>query len=73
MTMKSLQLIILHICICLAIYVNYVKCDEDESLFQYDGETSMSNIDDANKEIYEDVSVFFILLMKRLQCNYYNS
>jgi len=60
MTMKSLKLIILHICVCLAIYANSVKCDEDESLFQYDGETSMSNIDDANKEIYEDVSVFLI-------------
>jgi len=32
-----------------------VNCDEDDSLFQYDGENSMSNIDDANKEIYEDV------------------
>lgn len=66
--MKSLKLLILYICVCLAISVNSVKCDEDDSLFQYDGETSMSNIDDANKEIYEDVSVFSIELMEQLQC-----
>lgn len=66
MTMKSLNLLILYICVCLAIYVNSVKCDEDDSLFQYDGETSMSNIDDANKEIYEDVSVFSIEFMEQL-------
>lgn len=56
MTMKSLKLLIF---ICLAIcYANSVKCDEDDSV--YYGETSMSNIDDANKE-YEDVSVYFPL------------
>lgn len=62
MTMKSLKLLI---CVCLAIYVNSVNCDEDDSLFQYYGETSMLNIDDANKEIYEDVSVFSIKLMEQ--------
>lgn len=62
--MKSLKLFIF-ICVCITIIgLKSVKCDEDESLFQYDGETSMSNADDANKEFYEDVSVFFPLNYK---------
>lgn len=61
--MKSIKLLVF---VCLAIcYVHSVKCDEDDTLFQYDGETSMSNIDDANKEIYDDVSVYFQL---NIQC-----
>ncbi|KAG4075490.1 hypothetical protein HA402_003315 [Bradysia odoriphaga] len=55
MTMKSLKLLSFTICVCIALVgIKSVKCDEDDSLFQYDGETSMSNVDDANKEIYED-------------------
>ncbi|XP_037025759.1 putative cysteine proteinase CG12163 isoform X2 [Bradysia coprophila] len=54
MTMKSLKLLSFTICVCILVGIKSVKCDEDDSLFQYDGETSMSNVDDANKEIYED-------------------